>query len=170
MTPTSWQVAGMVLGMVAYPVAWFWGGRPERLASGVLLFAFLLSSLTYRWDVGEIYWIAMAQDCVRLLVFGWMCLRFDRWWPFVITAALGQMIFVYAAQLMYPAVTQYAVASAHVGLGYLIDLALLLSVSERWLAGDPPAGPAAWARAERATAASRGRRSPSRRAGPGTAG
>ncbi|HYD28288.1 hypothetical protein [Brevundimonas sp.] len=155
---TSWQVGGLVLGLIAYAIAWIWGGRPERLAAGVLLFTCLLSSLTFGWEVGGFYWFAMAQDCVRLLIFGWLCLRFDRWWSFVITAALGQMLFVYAAQLLIPAVTQYAVASAHVGLGYLIDLALLLGVSERWLAGEEPARLAAWKAADRATAWRRRRR------------
>ena len=156
--PTPWQVGGMLLGMAAYAVAWIWGGRPERLAAGVLLVTCLLSGLTVRWEVGEFYWFAMALDVVRLLMFGWLCLRFDRWWPLVVVAALGQMIFVYAAQLLVPTVTQYAVASALVGLGYLIDLTLLLSVIERRLAGEAPSGSAAWAAAVRATAARRSRR------------
>ena len=160
--PTPWQVGGMALGMTAYFVAWIWGGRPERLAAGVLLFFCLLSSLTFRWEGGELYLIGMVQDFVRLLIFGWLCLRFDRWWALVMTAVLGQMVFVYVAQLLAPALTQYAVASALVGLGYLLDLTLLLSVFERRLAGDQPAAPAAWAAADRATAASRGRKDKAR--------
>lgn len=160
--PTSWQVGGMVLGMAAYTVAWLRGGRPERLAAGILLFFCLLSSMTFRWEGGGHYLIGMAQGAVRLLVFGWLCLRFDRWWLMVIAAALAQMVFVYVAQLLTPALTQFAVASALVGLGYLLDLTLLLSVFERRLAGEPPAGPAAWAAADRATAARRGRRGKAR--------
>ena len=48
-----------------------------------------------------------------------------------------------------------AVATAGVGLGYLIDLALLLGVLESRLAGEPPAARAAWAHAKRVTAARR---------------
>ena len=155
---TPWQVGGLLFGFVAYAVAWAWGGRPERLGAGVLLFACLLSSLSYRWEIGGLYLAAMAQDSVRLLIFGWLCFRSDRWWPLVTTAALGLMVLMYVIRLLDPAFSHFAMASGHVGLGYLIDLALLLGVCERWLAGEPPAGPAAWAKAARATAARRDRR------------
>ncbi|HYC98637.1 hypothetical protein [Brevundimonas sp.] len=161
MTPTPWQVAGLVLGLVAYAVAWVWGGRPERLAAAVLLFACLFWGATYRWGADGFY-LHMAGDCVRLLIFGWLCIRLDRWWPFGITAALALMVFMYFARLLDSTVTQYAVASAHVGLGYLIDLTLLLSVFERGLAGEPPAGAAAWARADWLTATRRNRRDETR--------
>ena len=152
---TPWQVGGLLFGFVAYAVAWAWGGRPERLGAGVLLFACLLSSLSYRWEIGGLYLAAMAQDSVRLLIFGWLCFRSDRWWPLVTTAALGLMVLMYVIRLLDPAFSHFAMASGHVGLGYLIDLALLLGVWERRLAGEPPAGPAAWAAADRATAVRR---------------
>lgn len=155
---TPWQFGGIAFGLVAYAVAWVWGGRPERLAAGILLSYCLLSPMTYKWHVDGVYQISIAEDITRLLIFGWMCLRADRWWPFVITAAIALMVLVYVIQLLNPAVTQYAAASAQIGLGYVVDLTLLLSVFERRLAGEPPAGPAAWAAADRATAVRRNRR------------
>lgn len=148
---TAWQVGGLVFGMAAYAVAWGWGGRPERLAAGVLVLVALVSSSTYTWQVDGFRLASMALDLARHLVFGWMCFRFDRWWLFPVTAGLALMVFLHVARLLDPAFTQYALASAHVGLGYLIDLALLLSVWERWLAGERAAGPVAWAKAVRTT-------------------
>lgn len=152
---TPWQIGGIVFGMAAYVAAWGWGGRPERLAVGVMLVVVLVSSSTYTWQVDGFRLASMALDLARFLVFGWMCFRFDRWWLFPVTAALALTVFLHGARLLDPTLTQYALASAHVGLGYLIDLALLLSVWERWLAGERAAGPVAWAKAARTTGARR---------------
>ncbi|MDI6625834.1 MAG: hypothetical protein QME55_13975, partial [Brevundimonas sp.] len=146
---TPWQTGGIAFGMLAYAVAWTWGGRTERLGAVVLLLFCMISTITFRWETGGIYLTAIVEDCLRLLIFGWLSFRVDRWWPLVITAALTLMVLLYAAQLLDPAVTQLAVASANIGLGFIIDLTLLLSVWERWLAGEPAAGPAAWAKAVR---------------------
>lgn len=149
---TSWQVSGILIGMAAYVTAWIGGGRPERLGVGILVFYGLLSSMIYKWGLDSSGLLAAALNCARLLAFGWLCFRFDRWWPYVITAALVLMVFVHIAKLLDPGVSQYTLASAAVGLGYLIDLVLLLSICERWLSGEPRAGPAAWARAARTRA------------------
>lgn len=159
---TPWQVAGYAFALAVYAVAWTRGGRPERFAAGVMTVDLLVTTVTFSWTIDGVHSPALLQDCVRLLIFGWLCFRSNRWWPFVVAAANGQMIFVHVAQLLNPGVSHYAVASAHVGLLYLIDLTLLLGVFERWLAGERPAGPAAWAAADRATAARRGRRGKAR--------
>ena len=161
--PTSWQVVGMALGLVAYAVAWVWGGRPERFAAGVLIVVCMVSMIVFRWQIGGFHLPALLLDIGRLLVFGWFCLRSDRWWPFVVTAGIGLMVFIQSARLVDPSISQYAVASADVGLGYLIDLALLFGVWERRLAGELAAGPAAWAGAARAAAALPGRQREGRR-------
>ena len=148
---TPWQAAGYAFALAVYAIAWTWGGRPERFAAGVLIVDFMVTAVTFNWTIDGTYLPALVQDCMRLLIFGWLCFRSNRWWPFVVATANGQMIFIHVAQLLNPAVTQYAVASDYVGLGYLIDLALLLGVSERWLAGDPRVAPVAWARATRIT-------------------
>jgi hypothetical protein len=144
---TPWQVAGYAFALAVYAVAWTWGGRPERFAAGVMIIDLMVTSLTFSWTIDGVYLPILVQDCVRLLIFGWLCFRSTRWWPLVVATAIGQMIFVHVAQLLNPAMTNYAVASALVGLGYLVDLTLLFGVLERRLAGEPPAGPAAWAKA-----------------------
>lgn len=145
----------MALGLMAYAVAWAWGGRPERFGTGVLVLSTMLSVITYTWEVDGFYPAGMAQDCARFLIFGWLCLRADRWWLLVNTAAQVLLILAWALRLMDPGFSQLALASAGVGLGYLIDLSVLLGVWERWLAGERAEGPAAWA-----AAASRRRHKP----------
>ena len=155
---TSWQVAGYIFALAVYAIAWTRGGRVERFAAGVLLMDFLATSITFHWNVDGVHLACLAQDNVRLLIFGWLCFRSNRWWPFVLTTAQALMIFMHGARLLDPAVSHMALASSHVGFLYLADVSLLLGVCERWLAGEPPAGPAAWAKAARATAARRDRR------------
>lgn len=146
---TVWQNVGVALGLLAYAVAWLWGGRPERCGAVFLLVVCMISTLTSGSQIGGFNLASLLVDIARLAAFGWLCLRFDRWWPLVVTAGITLMIIVQGAKLIDPSISQYAVGSADVGLGYVIDLALLLSVFERWLAGEKAAGPAAWAKAAR---------------------
>jgi hypothetical protein len=152
---TIWNFVGIWLGLVAYAVAWVWGGRAERFAAGVLLACCLLSFITYKWEIGGFHPASFAENCARLLIFGWLCLRSDRWWTFVITAALALILLVDVLALLDPDFSVMEAMSAQVGLGYVIDLTLLFSVFERWLADEAPAGRAAWAAADTATAARR---------------
>lgn len=160
---TVWQVAGTWFGLMAYAVAWVRGGRPERIGAAVLLLDSLVSAVLYRWHIGHIYPNAIVKEAICLLFIGWLAFRSDRWWPSVTAAALCLVILTYSLRLADPTLTHFAAVSAHVGLNYLIDLTLLFGVLERWLAGERPAGAAAWARAARATAASRDRRRERRR-------
>lgn len=155
---TIWNFVGLWLGYVAYAVAWIWGGRAERFAAGVLLAYCMLSFITHRWEIGGFHLANFVENCVRLLVFVRLCFRADRWWPFVITAAIGLIVLVDVVALLDPDVPEVAAISAQVGLGYLVDLTLLFSVFERRLAGEAPAGRAAWAAADVATAARRKRK------------
>jgi len=152
---TAWQFSVFAFGLIAYAVAWVWGGRPERFAAGVLIVVCMVSMIVFRWQIGGFHLPALLLDMSRLLVFGWLCLRSDRWWLFVVTASIALMVFLQGARLVDPSISQYAVASADVGLGFLLDLALLLGAWESRLAGEPPVAPLAWAKANRLTATRR---------------
>jgi hypothetical protein len=152
----------MWLGLAAYAVAWVWGGRSERFAAGFMI-AFCLSSfITYKWEIGGLHVAMFIENCFRFLVLGWLCLRSDRWWPFVMTVAIALSLLVHAIAWVDPSLSEMEAFSAQIGLGYLIDLALLFGVVERRLAGEAPAGRAGWAAAEAATTARRKRRDEAR--------
>jgi hypothetical protein len=154
---TNWAVVEMCLGMAAYAVAWFWGGRTERFAAAVMLLCFSVQiiSAVYGWDD---YPLRRIAEYVRVLIFGWLCLRSTRWWLFLVSAALGLSALVDVVVVFNPDISPNGAISAKIGLAYLFDLTLLLSFCERWLAGEPPASRAAWARADLATAARRNRK------------
>ncbi|GAA0869655.1 hypothetical protein GCM10009116_14910 [Brevundimonas basaltis] len=157
---TVWQQAEILFGLIVYTVVWMRGGPPERLAVGVLLIHNLTSFVTWRWEIEASYTASMIRESVSLLIFGGLWFRSNRWWPAVMAAATCLLLLTYALWMLHAAVAHFAVASARVGLWFLIDLVLLLSVFERWVAGEPPAGSAAWAKAARATAAKRRAASP----------
>jgi len=172
---TIWNFVGLWFGLAAYAVAWTWGGRPERFAAGISISYCLLSYLTYRWEIGGLHPAGFVEDCVRLLVFGWLCLRSARWWPFVATAGILLKVVVYVPVLLDPRLSEISAFSAQVGLGYLVDLSLMLSAFERRLAGESPARRAAWAAADMATTARRKRKEGARaadasRTAPGSGG
>jgi len=147
------MMAGQFVGMTAYSVAWLRGGHTERFAAGVLSFELLLSWLTHRWRIGDVYVAASVQIIVVVLIFGWLSVRSPRWWPIVAMAALVLVLLLRGMALVDPNLAQIQVGSAMVGLWYLIDLTLLAGVFERWLAGEAPVGPSRW-RALAATPAS----------------
>lgn len=156
---TPWQIGETWLCILVFAVAWNRGGHPERLATGLLLLDQLLAmDVTFDWRIEHFYPIAILKGCVLVLVFGWLSVSGRRWWPMVVTAALCLILATYVLRLGNPELSHFAAASARVGLNYLIDLALLLGVLERWLSGEPAASPAAWAKADRLTAARREQR------------
>ncbi|RZJ02884.1 MAG: hypothetical protein EON89_13705 [Brevundimonas sp.] len=155
------------LGVAIYVVTWFRGGRPERFAAAVMLVVCVLITLNFvlTWDAGGDRRPGKIADVIRLLIFGWLSFRSDRWWPLLTTAAIALLVVADVIGLLDPTLSQWAISSAKIGLGYLADLTLLLGVGERWLAGEAPAGRDAWARARIATEAGRARRKAGRQPG-----
>ncbi|MBX9460980.1 MAG: hypothetical protein KL785_07765 [Brevundimonas sp.] len=146
---TLWQSGGLAFGYVVCVLAWFGGGRPERFAVGVLLLGGLLSGPANAWEVNGIYPVWPALDGATLLILTGLCFRSDRWWPMVAASGYALMVLAQVIRLMDPTFSHYAMVSAHIGLGYVVDLALLFGVFERWMAGEKPAAPVAWRQAVR---------------------
>lgn len=145
--------------MAAYAVAWFWGGRTERFAAAVMLMHFAVQVMSiYGLEVAGIYLLRQIGDYVRVLIFGWLCFRSNRWWPFLMAAACGLLGLVDVVAALDPDISHNGAVSAKIGLGYLGSLTLMLSVVERILAGELPAAREAWARANAATATRRNRK------------
>ena len=107
---TAWQIGGIWFSLAVYAVAWSQGGRPERLAAGLLVLAQMLSSLTFDWRIEHNYLAAVAKGCVLLVVFGWLSLRGNRWWPLIMTAALSLNLFTYILRLVDPTLSHFAAA------------------------------------------------------------
>ena len=128
-----------VAGFTALVVAWLKGGHTERFGVAVLFVGYMLSMHTYTWQVGgDIYWAAAVQDLAATLIFGWLALRASRWWPLVMTALFALVMLVHLFTIMDPDLSEFAAMSAQIGLNTLINVTLLASVVERWLAGEKP--------------------------------
>lgn len=147
---TAFMAASHLLAWLAYSLAWLKGGHTERMGVAAQLCGYVLSSVTFRWRIGDFYWATAAAELTLMLIFGWLAFRSDRWWPFVVTAALALIVLVHGLTILAPALSSYAAMSAQVGLWIVIDTALLLGVLERWLAGEKAvSGAAVWRRRRR---------------------
>jgi len=135
------------LSFVAYGAGWLRGGHSERFAVSVMIIGYAYSSIAYRWRIDDFYWGSAIEGVVLLLIFGWLALRSDRWWPFVATAAMGLIMLVHVLSILVPDLSRYSAVSARLGLWMVADAALLAGVAERWLAGEKPVSSAAvWRR------------------------
>ena len=124
-----------VINLAAFVIGWRWGGRPERFGVATLLLIDMASMLYYGWWIGDVQVGSAADDVVQLLIFAWLTLRSDRWWPFVVTASLALMVMIHFLTIVSD-LPSFATMSARIGLWILLYLALLVGVAERWLAGE----------------------------------
>ena len=124
-----------VINLAALVTGWRWGGHPERFGAATLLLVDMASTLYYRWWIGDVQVGSAADDVIQLLIFGWLTLRSDRWWPFVVTASLALMVMIHFLTIVSD-LPSFATTSARVGLWILLYVALLAGVAERWLAGE----------------------------------
>ena len=77
-----------------------------------------------------------VSESVAALIFAWMAFRSARWWVLVASAALMLCVFVFVLEWTHPDLRIDAAISARLGLWFLIHLALMAGVAERWLAGE----------------------------------
>lgn len=113
----------------------------------VLLLDFLIGNLTSEWPFRELLMLSAAQDFALMMIFGWMALRGDRWWPIVVTASLTLSVLARVIGMLNPDLSVYATLSAVLGFWILIYVVVLAGVGERWLAGEKPvSGAAVWRR------------------------
>lgn len=101
--------------------------------------------------VGRLQADHAVEDVLLMLVFGWLALKGDRWWPLAMTAAMALTVLVHVSMVLVPDLDRRADVAARLGLGVLTALSLLLGVFERWLAGERPVSERVrWRRAKRA--------------------
>lgn len=91
------------------------------------------------WVIGDVYVDSTIEDTLKMLFFGWLAFRSDRWWPFVAAAAMVLMLLVHILSMVTD-ISWDAAVSARVGLELLAYVTLLAGVAERWMAGERRAG------------------------------
>jgi hypothetical protein len=135
---TPWYVALLILGLVAFAVALWKGGRIERQAVAVLSVNYVLTIGIDRLKVPHDVALVAGLDGVTALVFLWLALRYQRWWLLAATAGLVLCTLTWVIGLLHPGIGFVAVASAEIGEWAFVYLTLLAGVCERWLAGETP--------------------------------
>lgn len=139
-----------ILAWTSFTVAWWKGGRIERIGAAILVCDALLTMAIFRLDAPGVHRAAMIVQFLTALAVLWVAFRFDRWWLLVASGALILCGLVTILEVLNPALSLYAALSAQIGLWALVYLSLLAGVAERWLSGEGPAGDTAvWSRRRR---------------------
>lgn len=144
---TPFQAFYLYFSLVVFALAWLKGGHTERLGVAVIVIAYLVSYVASPFQVDDLRAGEAAADIVLTLVFLWMALRRERWWPIAATAFMVLSLLVHVSMILVPELDPRADVSARYGLGMLTVIALLAGVGERWLSGEQPvSGSLSWRR------------------------
>jgi len=144
---TIYFIAVQIMAVASFAVAWWRGGRAERLGAAILICDALLTTAIVGLAAPGVHRAAMMVQLVTASGILWLTFRFDRWWLFVASGALILCGLITAMEILNPALSLYAAVSAQLGLWGLVYLSLLAGAGERWLAGEGSAGQAAvWSR------------------------
>lgn len=127
-----------ILAQLSITVGWLRGGHPERFGAAVLLLDYLAGNLGNHWQIRDPYMYSITQDLVVMVIFGWLALRADRWWPIAVTASLALTILVRIMGMSNPDMSRFAMLSAVLGFWLFLYTVVLAGVVERWLAGEAP--------------------------------
>ena len=147
---SPFQIFYYSFSLLVFALAWLKGGHAERFGVTVLIIAWIVS-FAPPFMIGRLHADHAVEDVLLMLVFGWLALKGDRWWPLVMTAAMALTVLVHVSMVLVPDLDRRADVAARLGLGVLTSLSLLLGVFERWLAGERPVGESVrWHRVERA--------------------
>jgi hypothetical protein len=141
------------MAVTSFTLAWWKGGRAERLGAAILVCDALLTTAIVPLPAPGGHRAAMMVEILTAVAILWLAFRFERWWLLVASGALILCGLVTVLELLNPALSVYAALSAQIGLWALVYLSLLAGVGERWLAGERPAGDTAvWSRRRRISA------------------
>ena len=102
----------------------------------MLLLDYVVSEVGDHWRIRDSELVAVTQDVVLMLIFGWLARKADRWWPLAVIALLALVVMVRTMGIASPDLSRYAMESAVLGCWILLYLVVLVSIAERWLAGE----------------------------------
>lgn len=135
---TVFFIAAQIFTAIAFAIAWGKGGRPERLATAVLVVDYVQSATISRLPVPHAHAIATALEGVPTIIFLWLAFTCDRWWLLVAAASLVLINLTGLLGFVHPDVSLYGAASAKLALWALVHLAMIGGAVERWAAGEGP--------------------------------
>lgn len=123
-----WAVA-----IVGAALSWRLGGRPERLAALVLVAGYLATLLLQPWSINAV----VAIDTAVAAGFVILAMSYRRWWLLFASASTLLVITAHLTVLMDPAIYWRAYIAYQSVPTLLTAIALAISPTERWLAGEP---------------------------------
>lgn len=135
---TPFQVVYLYFSLMVLALAWIKGGHAERFGVMVIILAYVAALVATPWRIDDFRVGEAATDVVVTLIFAWMALSRERWWPFAATASMVLALMVHLAMVLVPHLDERADVSARAGLGFLLILSLMAGVAERWLSGEAP--------------------------------
>lgn len=149
---TPFQVALLVLFVIAVAVCWVWGGEVERRAAAwVLIVHVIEGGLPPTAAFKGVLPVEVALDAVLTLIMVRLAMTGNRWWPFAAAGSLLLLVVLHLYVLLDSGIGARAYISAQIGLAALLFLTLLAGALERVLAGEPPVSPSArWRRSKAA--------------------
>ena len=100
------------------------GGSYERLAAGGMLAAWAFTLLFYRTNFREPEWGILAVDVAALVLFTWIALRSDRFWPIFAAGFHLLAIVTHLARTVDQTVGHWAYGTAEILWGYLLAFAI----------------------------------------------
>lgn len=133
------RLAPIFLGLqvfiwVSFAFAWLRGGHTERLAVAVLFWDYALARAVSGMPGGHD--VIGLSEIVAATIFARIAFTSRRWWVLVAFAALMLCVLIFLLEWTRPDLSEYAAISARLGLWFVIHLALMAGVAERWLAGE----------------------------------
>jgi hypothetical protein len=119
--------------MLAVAVLSLWrGGWPERtVAIGTFIGSIAAAVFQDKSNINGQQWADLIVDLASLVLFAWVALRSDRWWPLWATAFQLINVVLYVARLADVRVGAKAPFMASVIWSYLILLTVVVGVWSR---------------------------------------
>jgi hypothetical protein len=114
-----------VSSIVAVAGLAFWkGGREERLAAMIMLWSWMLALVLRDRTWPPVQWGGLLADVIYLAVLVFIALRSPRWWPIFATAFQLLNVAVYATPLLHIEISRWASMSANIAFTQLCMAAL----------------------------------------------
>jgi hypothetical protein len=120
----------IVLFMSSVSISLLWGGAPERIAATIISFGVVATALVaspYLERFSDIEINVMIVDVVMLIMFTWLCLHADRFWPIWISAMQLIIVVSHLPKLFMPHILPQAYLTISAMWSYPIVAMLIIA-------------------------------------------